>query len=208
MTKAGACLLTSVVLAACGVGDEGGNNEPDPNPNRLKCSAAFTTTGSFTPGTPGRPLVDGDDDPLTPPTEVQGCWPVGTWTFTASIDNAAVVTDITGDGNGDRCGELSGTNAPAVEASYSFRVDRTDDPDSDGLLETYTYLGSSPNFAQVKISEGGGGDCEGIMEFLSQDKREHWTFNPSICTSANCQPPSNNIAGVGDYIFYLDPQPL
>jgi len=201
MTKAGACLL-SVFLAACGVGDDAGGGDPDLNPNRLKCSAAFKTTGSFTPGTPARPI---DPDTTLP---VGGCWPVGTWTFTATIDNDAPVVDITGDGEGERCGALGGTQPPTIEGSYSFKVDRTEDPDSDGLLETYTYLGTSPAFFGVKVSEGGGGDCEGIMEFISADAKEWWTMNPNICTSANCQPASNTISGGGDYTLYLDPQPF
>ena len=215
MSKAGAFLFASVLLGACGVGDEGTNGpEPgDPNPNRLKCSAALRTTGTFQESTtnprPNDPLgPDGEEgtaDDNT--TKLQGCWPVGTWTFTATVDDTVEVVDITGDGIGDRCGELSGTQPPTLESSYSFKVDRVDDPDSDGLLETYTYLGSSPNFFSVKISEGGGGDCEGIMEFKSSDDKQWWTLNPNICTSDNCAPPSNNITGSGDFTFYLDAQP-
>jgi hypothetical protein len=129
------------------------------------------------------------------------------WTFTATIDDTAEVLDITGDGNGDRCGEVANTQPPALESQYSFRVDRVEDPDSDGLIETYAYLGSSAEFFDVKISEGGGGDCEGILEFKSADSTQWWTFNPNICTSANCQPPSNTITGTGDFTAYLEPQP-
>jgi hypothetical protein len=214
MRNAGAYLFASVLLlGACGVGDEGTNSsDPDPNPNRLKCSAALITTGTFQESlTNPRPI-----DPLGPDGEagtaddnspVGGCWPVGTWTFTATIDPAAEVLDITGDGIGDRCGEVPGTQAPALEASYSFSVERTDDPNNDGLVETYTYLGSSPDFFTVKVSEGGSGDCEGIMEFKSADAKEWWTFNPQICTSASCNPVTNTITGSGDFTFYLDSQP-
>jgi len=216
MSKAGACLVTSMLLlGACGVGDEGdGPALGDPNPNRLQCSAAMRTAGSFqesaTNPRPNDPLgPDGEvgtaDDNTT---KIGGCWPVGTWTFTATVDDTVEVIDITGDGAGDRCGELSGTQAPALETNYSFKVDRIDDPDSDGLLETYTYLGASSNFFAVKVSEGGGGDCAGIMEFKSADSKQWWTFNPNICTSANCQPaPSSSIVGSGDFTAYLDPQP-
>ncbi len=214
MSKAGAYLIATVLLGACGVGDENDVPDPaDPNPNRLRCSAALRTTGTFTESAtnprPNDPLgPDGElgtaDDNTLP---IGGCWPVGTWTFTASVDTTVDVVDITGDGAGDRCGELSGTQAPTLESSYSFKVDRVDDPDSDGLLETYQYLGSSPNFFAVKISEGGGGDCEGIMEFKSVDSTQWWTLNPNICTSANCAPPSSTITGLGDFTSYLDPQP-
>lgn len=213
MTKAGAFLFASMFVVACGVGDEGSNNEPtNPNPNRLKCSAAVTVSGTFQESTTNpRPL-----DPLGPDgeagtaddntTTIGGCWPVGTWTFTATVDSTSDVVDITGDGVGDRCGEVSGTSPPTFESSYSFKVERTEDPNSDGLVETYQYLGSSPGFVSVHVSEGGGGDCEGIVEFKNSDATQWWTFNPTICTSANCTPASNSIAGSGDFTTYLDPQ--
>lgn len=201
-----------MLFAACGVGDE--TDDPpgnENNPNGLRCSAAMTTTGSFMEGRP-RPLdpigpdgIEGTPDDNTVP--LQGCWPVGVWTFTAAIDSTAEVVDIDGDGLGDRCGEVPGTQAPELEASYSFRVDRNEDPDSDGLVDVYTYLGSSAEFFSVKVSEGGGGDCQGIMEFKSADATMWWTFNPNICTSQNCTPPSSNITGSGDFTFYLEPQP-
>jgi hypothetical protein len=214
MWKAGALITSAMLFGACGVGDEGDDPGSDLNPNRLKCSAAMTTSGSFQESTTNpRP-----NDPLGPDgqmgtaddntTKIGGCWPVGVWTFTAAVDTTAEVVDITGDGVGERCGEVSGTQPPALEASYSFRVDRTEDPDSDGLVETYAYLGSSANFFSIKISEGGGGDCEGIVEFKSADAKQWWTFNPNICTSANCAPPSNTITGSGDFTTYLDPQPF
>ena len=213
MTKAGVCLVSVVLGAACGVGDEGPGG-PDPNPNGIKCSAAFTTSGSFTEDpTNRRPL-----DPLGPDGEmgtaddntvpVGGCWPVGTWTFTAVVDPVAEVVDADNDGDPDRCGEVSGTSPPGVEQSYSFKVTRTEDPSVGGLRETYQYLGTSPNFFSVLVTEGGGGECEGVLEFKSADSKEWWTLNPNICTSANCQPPSNTIAGSGDYTLYLESQPF
>ncbi|MBA2540699.1 MAG: hypothetical protein H0V17_13760 [Deltaproteobacteria bacterium] len=215
MSKAGAFLFASVLLGACGVGDPGDTtpDPADPNPNGLRCSAGLRTTGTFTESTtnprPNDPLgPDGEagtaDDNTT---KLGGCWPVGTWTFTAAIDDTVQVVDVNGDGAGDRCGEVSGTSPPTLESSYSFKVDRVDDPDSDGLLETYTYLGSSANFFAVKISEGGGGDCEGIMEFKSPDDKQWWTLNPNICTSANCSPASGAITGGGDFTDYLEAQP-
>ncbi len=214
MRNAGAYLLASALLVgACGVGDEGTDPGADPNPNKLKCSAALKVSGSFTESTTNpRPL-----DPLGPDGQlgtaddntqkISGCWPVGMWTFTASVDPTANVVDITGDGMGDRCGEVAGTAVPTLEASYTFRVDRMEDPVNDGLVESYTYLGTSPNFFTVKVTEGGLGDCEGIMEFKSGDAKQWWTFNPEICTSASCNPASTSIAGAGDFTTFIDSQP-
>ena len=211
-----AFLLSSVVMVACGVGDEVGPGGPGPdvNPNRMQCSAAFQTTGSFVQGAP-RPLVNDAADPRNG-LPIQGCWPVGTWTFTASVDNTASVLDLDGDGEGDRCG-ADGTAAPTLETSYSFKVERIEDVLSDGLVEKYTYLGTSPNFFKVKVSEGGGGDCEAAMELVSADRKQWWMLNPGICTSdeartaaelKQCQAFGNRqIVGSGDYTVYLDPQP-
>ncbi|HEU0029561.1 MAG TPA: hypothetical protein VFQ53_02935 [Kofleriaceae bacterium] len=191
MTKAGASLISSLLVMAvgCGVGDDdGGGGDPDPNPNRLKCTAAFTLSGTFTEGSPARPVGQG------------GCWPVGTWTFTATVNNTADVLDITGDGQGDRCGEVSGTTPPTVESSYSFQVNRVEDPSMDGLVESYNYLGSSPDFLRVHVSEGGAGDCEGTMEFVSQDAKQWWIFKPDQA--------GTTINGSGEYNLYLEPRPF
>lgn len=186
MTKAGAWILFSVMIGACGVGDDGGGG-PDVNPNRIKCTAAFTTQGTWAEGTPVRP-----------PEIPTGCWPVGTWNFTAMVDATQEVVDVTGDGVGDRCGEVSGTQAPSVLAGYSFRVDRVDDPASDGWLESYTYLGDMATFFKLGVTEGGVGDCEGALELRSLDKKEYWIFHPAET--------GITIAGTGEYTLYLDPQ--
>lgn len=199
--RAGLLLIASASLAACGVGDTGGGGGgDDDNPNGIVCSAAFRTQGSFQPGTPARPIDPETGEPIG------GCWPVGVWTFTATPDPEGEAIDVDGDGDPDRCGEVPGTAAPTVEQSYSFRVDRTEDPESDGLVESYAYLGDSPDFVNVKVSQGGGGDCEGIMEFASADRKSWWLFNPTICTSSSCDPATNNIAGTGDFTLYFSPQ--
>ncbi|MBS1122304.1 MAG: hypothetical protein H6Q90_4532 [Deltaproteobacteria bacterium] len=195
MTKVGSLvLLSGMLIGACGVGDDssgggGGDGGADPNPNRYKCTAAFTTQGTWTEGQPVRPVEV--------PT---GCWPVGTWTFTATVDDAQEVVDITGDGVGDRCGTVPGTTAPSVDASYSFRVDRVDDPASDGWVESYAYLGDMATFNKVSVSEGGVGDCEGDLELLSVDKKELWVLHPAQT--------GTTIVGTGEYTLYLDPQTL
>jgi len=186
MSKAGALILFSTLIGACGVGDDGPGG-PDPNPNRFQCTATFTTQGTWTEGAPVRPA----DVPT-------GCWPVGVWTFTAAIDNTQEAVDITGDGVGDRCGEVTGTSPPTLEASYSFRVDRVDDPNNDGWVESYTYLGNMTNFKGVAVTEGGVGDCEGSLQMVSPDKKELWIFHPAET--------GTTIVGTGEYSLYIDPQ--
>jgi hypothetical protein len=140
-------------------------------------------------GNAGPKLVDGDDD-RCPTTR---CRAAGPWERGRSREHrqAAVVTDITGDG-ATIAGEPSGPT-PAVEASYSFRsIARMIRQQPARERRT----GGSPTRRSRR--EEAAAATRGHHGFISQDKREHWTFNPSICTSVNCQPPSNNIVGVGD----------
>jgi hypothetical protein len=191
MKTAGTFILIVGLMTACGVGDEGGIDPPDPNPNKIKCSGAFTVTGSFVAGTPARPI---DPETMMP---IGGCWPVGTWTFTVAVDNTAEVPDVTGDAVGDRCGEVPGTQAPTVNPGYAFRVDRM--LDQDGYVESYTWTGDMTNFWKVKVSEGGSGDCEGTAEFVSTDKKGYWSIKPNQAGAT--------ITGAGDFTLFLDPQP-
>src|SRR3954467_5654131 len=93
-------VLGTLVLgaAACGVGDPSADTDNRDDQLGIVCNATFTTTGTFAAGMPGRPA------------DVTGCWPVGTWTFTAKLDQNESPT------------------APSLLASYSFRVDRAVDP--------------------------------------------------------------------------------
>jgi hypothetical protein len=214
MTKLWPALL---LLGGCLVGDgsvDDGDQTPtgpsDPsNPNSVKCSAGFKTTGSFSQSEV-RPTVQGE--------VIGGCWPVGTWTFTATVDDTFPALDIDGDGVGDRCGVVPGTSVPTVESSYSFTVTHAEDMDAGGTVESYTYNGSSPNFFAVKVTEGGGGDCEGGMEFTNADRTQWWTLNPTICTSDEIRPNApeaqkvckawgnRQILGSGEFTQYLVPR--
>ncbi|HVK89178.1 MAG TPA: hypothetical protein VM513_33885 [Kofleriaceae bacterium] len=161
-------LAVGVLLGACSVGDDGGDllTGVDDRDDTLGivCNAMFKVTGSFTPGTPARPVEV--------PT---GCWPVGTWTFSASIDTNECPTP------------------PALASTYAFRVDRTD-PDGDGWVESYTYMGDQAMLYKVGVSEGGGAECEGGLELYSVDGTEYWNFKP--------MQGGTTINGFGEYAKY------
>lgn len=189
MRLAGASLLLATVVStgACGVGggddDDNGLAGPvqggiDNNNDKLmiSCNASFKVNGTFTPGTPARPT---DADTGQP---IGGCWPVGTWTFTATVAQ-----------NG--C-----SSAPELLPSYSFKVDRIEGSDMQGLVDSYTVLSNtSTKKVHLSVSSTGQG-CEANFELGSTDGKDYWNFKPLIPNPLNAgDPPSTTIEGAGDF---------
>lgn len=177
-------LFAVMATAACSVGNDdgagpGAGSGSDDRDTKLGilCNASFKLTGTFTPGTPGRPL-----DPETN-TPVTGCWPVGKWEFTA------VVSD-------NECAK-----PPAVLAKYSFQVDRMDNG-VDGLTESYTNLSTLGDIkAHIAVSSNGQG-CEGSFELGSADGKDYWNMQPTLLNTPEGMPPSTALSGSGDYSEY------
>jgi hypothetical protein len=201
--RIGACILVSSLAVGCGVGDD--ELEPlDPNPNKLVCTDAFKVTGTFTadPAWP-RPATDPGGEPFT------GCWPVGTWNFTVSLDPADDnIQDITGDQQGDRCGRVTGTQPATFDAAYSFTVLRMQDPNGEDTVDDYRLNGSVQEggktkwndkwLYKVKVTEGGGGECEGGLELYSLDGKSYWNLHPMLEGTA--------LTGFGDFHVYQEVQ--
>jgi len=185
MRIAGASVLfaTLVVTTACGVGDDAGSNTDDRNDKLgIICNASFKMSGTFTPvaaGSPGaRPI---DPDTMMPLT---GCWPVGTWTFTAAMDT-------------NEC-----TTTPAVIPQYSFRVDRAEGADMQGLVDSYTNLTSIGDLQwHLAVSSNGQG-CEGSFEFGSPDGKQYWNMQPVLINPLSGAAPTTQITGSGDYSMF------
>lgn len=199
MTRiAGASLLFALMTAtaACGVGgDDGMKTPPQPDPinDGVVCNAHFTVAGTFAPGITPRPI-----DPDTGMT-ITGCWPVGTWTFTATVDNTGLAP-LPGDP--PVC-----ATAPNV-VPYSFKVERT--PATDGGTDTVqmiTNLTSLTASAAVQVhvsmsSDGQG--CEGSLEMGTADGLKYWNMKPTLSKD----PAARTLAGVGDYSeFKIDAWP-
>lgn len=177
---ASALFATLVATTACGVGDDAGTVSDDRNTKLgIVCSASFKMSGTFTPGTPARPI---DPDTMLPLT---GCWPVGTWNFTAAVD-------------ANDCAA-----APAVLPSYSFRVDRMEGADMQGLVDSYTNLTSVADMKwHLSVSSNGQG-CEGNFELGSADGKNYWNMQPVLMNPPNAtDPPTTRIIGNGDFDQY------
>lgn len=198
--RVGACIFVSLLAVGCGVGNDDLEETPT-NPNGLTCSDAFKISGTFAPGTPARPIDMDTGAPIT------GCWPVGTWTFTVTRDPGADnVLDLTGDGAPDRCGEVAKTTAPTIDASYAFTVKReyVVEPTEEGYIESYQMTGAVEDAQQIrwngkvlhrlKVTEGGGGECEGGVEIYSADGLNYWNLKPALT--------GTTLSGFGDYAAY------
>ncbi len=161
-------LLGSLVLGACGVGDEAAESDDRNEQLGIVCNATFKTTGTWAPTAPTRPADN------------TGCWPVGTWTFTATIDE-------------NEC-----ANAPALLPQYQFKVERAVNPDplkDDGLEETVTWLGANTvKVRKVDVSEIASG-CQAGVELFSMDGKQFWNMRPHLA-------PNGTMDGFGEYALY------
>lgn len=196
--------MVPLLGVGCGVGDDGDDDiigPPDPNPNGLVCTDAFKVTGTFTPGTPARPVLDDEGEPFT------GCWPVGTWNFSVTLDPTDEnILDVTGDQQPDRCGRVSGTTAAGFDAAYSFSVNRV--LEAEGYVDDYVLTGAVQEgekwkwndkyLYRLKVTEGGGGECEGGLELYSLDGKSYWNLKPALT--------GTELTGFGDFGLYVEPQ--
>jgi hypothetical protein len=127
----------------------------------MVCDARLTLTGSFTQAAPQ-------------PEDVFGCWPVGTWTFTAKV------------------GESNCTTNPTLESAYTFRVTRSPETESD----LYTY-DNDPNNAdvRVKVTSGGSGLCEGGLTYFRDGGKVVVNLKPNLHADGH-------LDGQGEYEEY------
>ncbi len=129
-------------LAGGGGGDDDGRQEE----LGILCEASLSITGTFELG-------------AAQPDDIFGCWPVGTWTFSASV----VDTDC--------------EDAPMLLPEYKFQVTR----DAVTEEEEYEYL-TEPGYERVRVgvSSGGGGLCEGSVEVYSLDGKTVVNLKPAL----------------------------
>jgi hypothetical protein len=179
LTLTGACGVGGGDGSGSGSGGGSGGTVIPPTDNSEVCAAAFTLTGTFTPGATPRPTDPDTGLPLT------GCWPIGTWNFTAKVDTASPNTCAT---------------APAVLPSYSFKVERTADPASPTeTIQTITSLMTLTGGMQYHIAMSSNGQgCEGSFEFGTADGKDYWNMKPVLAKD----PAATAITGGGDYVEY------
>jgi hypothetical protein len=145
--------VSALILATgCLVESTGEDLTPTDMLGRV-CTTELAVTGSFVQSKAAPPHEDG--------TPYTGCWPIGTWTFSASY------------GMGD-C-----TTKPALLAQYQFKVDELFD--MDGIpYQVNTYMTDPSARARVKVSQGGDGLCEGELNLFSADGKEVTILKPEL----------------------------
>lgn len=149
-------VLSLAALAACNGSVDTGDED------QIICSADLTVSGSFAIGAPK-------------PADISGCWPVGTWTFTATVGSTT-------------CG-----SPPVPLAQYQIRVDRdtaAEEPDHTFL---YTYLTDPADTTRhIGVTSGGGGLCEAELLLYSADGKKRWNFHPGLQADST-------LVGLGEY---------
>ncbi len=173
-------LLLLALLPACGVGDDA----PLPStPEERICSATLALTGTFQMSSTVPDLVTNGTD-MGPPDgmpDFTGCWPTGVWTFTAAV------------------GENNCATPPVPEAQYRFTGTYTLDSMMEG--PKYDFALNTPALTEnyrLKVSSGGGGLCEGVIEIYQEGATKAWILHPALNTFNASGP----LTGEGEYAEY------
>lgn len=167
MKRLGGVLGTLVLSFGCTVESD---DPPMQQTSGRICSAVLTTTGTFAPDT-AHPRTDGEE----------GCWPYGTWTFTASV------------------GESDCSPAPQPLPEYTVGVNYVLDENGDPAQE-YEYLTEPTIRHTVKVGQGGAGVCYVELLTFSDDGTELWLLKPSLFAE------NNVLMGDGEFSIYSDDQ--
>ena len=160
----------------------GPNDAPQESLNQqlgILCSTFYSSSGSFIPNAA---------DP--PPANFTGCWPIGAWTFSLTLN-----TDANTGGGMDSCSTTG--HEPTPLAMYQFTGSTTLDQDGDPVENfAYTPQASDPNVnTAIKVTEGGTGVCEGNVSLYDATGTKVWTLSPELNAD-------NSVTGSAEYDLY------
>ena len=167
----------SLLLAmGCVVSTDADTKPPVESPPDLLgriCTAQLKVTGNFVQSK--APPLHEDGTPYT------GCWPIGTWTFSATL-------------------EMNGcSTAPQLLNQYQFKVDEMLDPTDGNYYQVNTYMTDPTVRHRVKVSQGGDGLCEGELDLFSSDGKQVWILKPELYAD-------NHLGGDGEWAMYHEDQ--
>lgn len=151
------------------------SSDPDPVPTppdllgRI-CTQQLAVTGSFVQSVAPPANADG--------TPYEGCWPIGTWTFSATV------------GDGD-C-----STKPTPLAQYQFKGELMPDPDVPGdNFQVFTYMTDPTIRNRLKVSQGGDGLCEGELNLFSTDGKQVFILKPELYADSH-------LGGMGEFQLF------
>lgn len=158
-------------LVACTTGDPNTNNDT----RGITCATEFSVAGTF------------QASAARPSDNLDGCWPIGMWTFTATM------TSNSG---------CSPTPVPLPQ--YQMQGTLVQDPDdpTGPMLESFSYVTDPTARARVQVNEGGSGSCEGELDLYSADGKQVWMLKPETDTIDAM----TTISGSGEYRTYTSDQ--
>ena len=165
----------SLAVAACTSGDE---SPPNGDTRGITCQDNFTITGNF--------VLSSMSGSGRPADNLDGCWPVGMWTFTVALDTT-----------------MSNTCSPAPTPLPQYQFEGDLEPDSNDPggppIETFKYdTDPTDMYTIIKVTEGGSGSCEGEVDLYSTDGTQMWLLKPEIDTID----PMSTISGNGEFTIY------
>ena len=183
MRTTGLLLSSLLFVGACGVGDE-----ETSTPDERLCTAELSISGNFMMSAPAPDEVNNDTN--LPPgdgmPDITGCWPTGTWAFSASIESTTC-------------------SSPPVQPATEYRFTTTYAQGMDGQGGEFNYTLVSPSLAtgeyRLKVSSGGGGECEGVMELYLDGAKKAWILHPALGVFNSSGP----LTGVGEYGEFAEP---
>jgi hypothetical protein len=181
LSLAGCCaFLFLASSAACGVGGvDGGGGMTGDGPVRIPaddpsiddrldaleiiCESTLNVTGTFV-------------ESLAQPEGYMGCWPVGTWSVTATVDRLGC--------------------DPQPEVTENFVYEVTFDEEASTHNVAFTGNGMAPNDDRVnlKISTAGDSLCHGSMDHYAIDGTV-WGFRPTLQLDGT-------LLGIGTYSVF------
>lgn len=178
-------VLVALLASACTTGSSGiepGNPEAGNQQLGIQCSTSYAASGTFAPNTADQP-----------PSGFEGCWPIGTWTFSLTVN-----TDPNSGGDVDTC---AASHPQTPLAQYSFTGTTTVNSDGD-KEEHFTYnpgAGDQTANYTAKVTEGGTGICAGSLKLYDASGTQVWTLSPELNQD-------NSITGGAEFDLYTDDQ--
>jgi hypothetical protein len=180
-------------IMACTTGSPSGGLTTDAKPGPpseaavnqegILCSTFYSSTGTFVPNTA---------EP--PPANFTGCWPIGAWTFSLTIN-----TNTATGGGTDTCATAGKEPTPLTKYQFtgSTGSDAMGDPTE---VFSYTPQSSDPNIhTTIKVTEGGSGVCEGNLSLYDTTGTKVWSLSPELNAD-------NSITGGAEYDLFMTDQ--